>query len=169
MPNAAVLPLPVGALAKMSRPARATGIAAFCMGVASVYLKSSMPRKSAAFSWSSVKIEMVAYLSVGATYRPLEKSRIRASGSISQLDPGENLKTSKNREGLHLCRRYIPRDFSRIASVRASLTSSVTWLEGRPPRCRSTPIRSQLKNARPFSEGSCWLARCRTRVTGSRT
>ncbi len=118
MPNAAVLPLPVGALAKMSRPARATGIAAFCMGVASVYLKSSMPRESAAFSWSSVKIEMVAYLSVGATYRPLEKSRIRASGSISQLIPGENLKTSKNGKGLRLGYRFVPRDFSRIAGAR---------------------------------------------------
>ena len=36
MPKAAVLPLPVGALAKTSRPARAMGIAVRCMGVASV-------------------------------------------------------------------------------------------------------------------------------------
>jgi hypothetical protein len=99
MPKAAVLPLPVGALAKTSRPARATGIAACCMGVASVYLKSSMPRNSAAFRGNSEKIEMIAYLSVWrnlSTTRKIaledEKECLTDSSSITASKPAANRK-----------------------------------------------------------------------------
>ncbi len=48
-PNAADLPLPVSALARMSRPSRAGGIAIVWMGVGSVNFRSRTARRSSGF------------------------------------------------------------------------------------------------------------------------
>jgi hypothetical protein len=98
MPKAAVLPLPVGALAKMSWPASATGTALRCIGVASRKRRSSMPRRKAASSVSSEKMEILetdlySGRNLSTTRKiALEDGEERLTGSPPDVDPNTRQK-----------------------------------------------------------------------------
>lgn len=85
-PNAADFPLPVWALARISRPSIAGGIACSCTGVGSVNPKSRTARSSAGARPSSSKLVMFAiFLIVGAARSSRPIDRAGEDRSISRM------------------------------------------------------------------------------------